>query len=61
MELDCLILTAENQTEKLVVFTATPGSEDAERLALLEVVGGQSFPTVDEVRVGSAQAGVDDY
>jgi transcriptional regulator with XRE-family HTH domain len=59
IELDCLILTAENQTEKLVVFTATPGTEDAERLALLEVVGGQSFPTVDEVRVESAQAGVD--
>jgi transcription regulator MmyB-like protein len=34
IELDCLILTAENQTEKLVVFTATPGTEDAERLAL---------------------------
>jgi transcriptional regulator with XRE-family HTH domain len=60
IELDCLILTAENQTEKLVVFTATPGTEDAERLALLEVVGGQSFPTFDEVRVESAQAGVDD-
>jgi hypothetical protein len=60
IELDCLILTAENQTEKLVLFTATPGSEDAERLALLEVVGGQSFPTFDEVRVAPAQAGTDD-
>jgi hypothetical protein len=60
IELDCLILTAENQTEKLVVFTATPGSEDAQRLALLEVVGGQSFRTFDEVRVQSAQAGTDD-
>jgi transcriptional regulator with XRE-family HTH domain len=39
MELNCLILTAENQTEKLVVFTATPGTEDAERLALLRVIG----------------------
>ena len=35
IELDCQILTAENQTERLVVFTATPGTEDAERLALL--------------------------
>jgi hypothetical protein len=60
IELNCLILTADNQTEKLVVFTATPGTEDAERLALLEVVGGQSFPTVDEARVESAQAGGDD-
>jgi hypothetical protein len=43
IELDCQILTAENQTERLVVFTATPGSEDAERLALLGVIGTQAF------------------
>ncbi len=30
-------------TERLVVFTATVGSEDAERLALLSVVGSQGF------------------
>jgi transcriptional regulator with XRE-family HTH domain len=60
ISLDCLILTAENQTEKLVIFTATPGTEDAERLALLEVVGGQSFPTVDDVRADSTQAVLDD-
>ena len=59
IELDCLILTAEHQTEKLVLFTATPGTDDAERLALLEVVGGQRFPTVDEVRLESARALVD--
>ncbi|MCW2985204.1 MAG: family transcriptional regulator [Conexibacter sp.] len=35
MTLDCQILTAENQTESLVVFTAIPGSEDARRLASL--------------------------
>jgi hypothetical protein len=29
--------------ERLVVFTATPGSEAAERLALLAVVGTQRF------------------
>lgn len=43
IELDCQILTAENQTELLVVFTATPGSEDAEKLALLGVIGTQQF------------------
>jgi transcriptional regulator with XRE-family HTH domain len=43
--LDCQVLTAENQTEQLVVFTATPGSEDAERLALLSVIGTQEFET----------------
>jgi transcriptional regulator with XRE-family HTH domain len=42
IDLDCQILTAENQTERLVVFTATPGTEDAERLALLGVIGAWS-------------------
>lgn len=43
LELDCQVLTAESRTERLVVFTASPGSEDAARLELLSVVGGQSF------------------
>jgi transcriptional regulator with XRE-family HTH domain len=43
LALDCQILTSENETERLVVFTAAPGSEDAERLALLSVVGSQTF------------------
>lgn len=43
LTLDCQILTAENLTEKLVVFSAIPGSEDAERLKLLAVVGAQTF------------------
>ena len=45
IELDCQILTAENQMERLVVFTVTPGTEDAERLALLAVIGTQTFET----------------
>jgi transcriptional regulator with XRE-family HTH domain len=49
IELDCLILTADNQTERLVIFTATPGSEDAERLALLRVIGTERFTTLAEV------------
>ena len=43
IELDCQILTSENQTERLVVFTASPGTEDAERLALLGVVGSVAW------------------
>jgi transcriptional regulator with XRE-family HTH domain len=43
LALDCQVLTAENLTERLVVFTAAPGSEDADRLALLRVVGTQEF------------------
>lgn len=35
--LDCQILTADNLTERLVVFAAIPGSEDAQRLQLLSV------------------------
>jgi transcriptional regulator with XRE-family HTH domain len=45
LTLDCQVLTSENLTEKLVVFTASPGSEDADRLALLSVIGSQAFPT----------------
>lgn len=45
LTLDCQVLTAENLTERLVVFTASPGSEDADRLALLSVVGSQAFPS----------------
>jgi hypothetical protein len=43
LTLDCQILTAENLTERLIVFTARPDSEDAEGLALLSVVGSQGF------------------
>jgi transcriptional regulator with XRE-family HTH domain len=43
LTLDCQVLTAANLTERLVVFTAAPGSEDADRLRLLGVVGTQEF------------------
>ena len=43
LTLDCQVLTAENLTERLVVYTAAPGSEDADRLRLLGVVGTQQF------------------
>jgi hypothetical protein len=33
----------------LVIFTATPGTEDAERLALLRVIGTERFTTLAEV------------
>jgi transcriptional regulator with XRE-family HTH domain len=41
--LDCQMLSSENVTERLIVFTAVAGSEDAKRLELLSVVGGQAF------------------
>ncbi|MGZ4243559.1 MAG: helix-turn-helix transcriptional regulator [Solirubrobacteraceae bacterium] len=50
LTLDCQILTAEhNLTERLVVFTAPPGSEDAQRLELLSVIGSQSFSGAAEL------------
>jgi hypothetical protein len=50
--LDCQILTLESLAQKLVVFTASPGSEDADRLELLSVIGLQGFPG------GGTQGGV---
>jgi len=43
LTLDCQILTAENLTEKLIVFAPLPGSDDGEKLKLLSVVGTQTF------------------
>lgn len=44
LTLDCQILTSENLTERLVVFTANPGSDDAERLALLSAINSPIQP-----------------
>jgi transcriptional regulator with XRE-family HTH domain len=43
LELDCQTLTAESESQILLVYTATPGTESAERLRLLGIVGGQQF------------------
>jgi transcriptional regulator with XRE-family HTH domain len=48
LTLDCQILTADNELERLVVYTASPGSEDAERLRLLGVVGTQTMGAGDD-------------
>jgi transcriptional regulator with XRE-family HTH domain len=40
---DCQKLYTENRAQALLVFTATPGSEDAEKLRLLSVVGQETF------------------
>ncbi|MGW3994936.1 helix-turn-helix transcriptional regulator [Amycolatopsis sp. NPDC004772] len=39
--LDCQLLFTDDLAQVLLVFTATPGSEDAEKLQLLSVVGPQ--------------------
>lgn len=43
IELDCQVLLDPEQAQALLVFTATPGSENAEKLRLLHVIGAQSF------------------
>ena len=43
LELECQTLVAESESQILLVYTATPGSESAERLRLLAVIGGQEF------------------
>jgi transcriptional regulator with XRE-family HTH domain len=50
LELECQTLFADSESQILLIYTATPGTESAERLRLLEVVGGQKFadaPTRD--------------
>lgn len=44
LSLHCQTLTDPGQGQSLLVFTANPGTEDAEKLALLAVLGTDSFP-----------------
>jgi hypothetical protein len=43
LELDCQTLIAESESQILLVYTTKPGTESAERLRLLGVVGGEKF------------------
>jgi hypothetical protein len=43
LELDCQALIAESESQILLVYTAKPGTESADRLRLLGVVGSQRF------------------
>lgn len=43
IEVDCQALFTENLSQTLLVLTASPGSEAAQKLALLQVVGHQTF------------------
>ncbi|MFC4059604.1 helix-turn-helix transcriptional regulator [Planomonospora corallina] len=43
VELDCEVLLAPEEDQRLVVFTPRPGTGGAERLELLRVVGGERF------------------
>ena len=41
----CEMLLDPDQSQSLLVYTATPGSEDHEKLQLLSVIGGQRLST----------------
>ena len=41
LELDCQLLLNENQSQVLLIFTATPGTESDQKLRLLGVIGSQ--------------------
>jgi len=43
IDLQCQTLLSESEAQILLVYTASPGSESAEKLRLLGVVGGQEF------------------
>jgi transcriptional regulator with XRE-family HTH domain len=43
IELDCQVLFTETQSQALLVFTATPGTADHEKLQLLSVIGSQEL------------------
>lgn len=47
---DCQVLVAENEAQRLLVYTATPGSEDQDKLRLLAVVGRERFDVADAPR-----------
>jgi hypothetical protein len=44
LTLDCDVLTVHGNDLRIVVFTATPGTPDADKLAVLNVIGAQDFP-----------------
>ncbi|MFJ5220757.1 transcriptional regulator, partial [Streptomyces sp. NPDC088354] len=43
VRLDCDVLTVAGSDLRIMIYTAEPGTEDAERLALLTVLGTQSL------------------
>ena len=52
LTLDCDVLSVAGSDLRIMVYTAEPGTEDADRLALLGVIGTQSLGVEEEPRLG---------
>jgi transcriptional regulator with XRE-family HTH domain len=50
LDLDCEVLLAPSGEQKLILFTGRPGTDTADKLKLLRVLGHQSFADQPEVR-----------
>ena len=50
LDLDCEVLLAPSGEQKLILFTGRPGTDTADRLKLLRVLGHQRFADQPEVR-----------
>ncbi|MEV6005997.1 helix-turn-helix transcriptional regulator [Streptomyces sp. NPDC051976] len=58
IELDCFNLLSEDGRQRLLWFTAPPGSPGAEQLRLLSVIGTQEWGLARGTNYGQAQPGV---
>ena len=47
MTLDCDVLSVAGSDLRIMIYTAEPGTQDAERLALLAVLGTQTLVGAD--------------
>ncbi len=59
IRIDCDVLTVPGSDLRVVVYTAVPGSEDADKLELLRVVGAHTFPetgTPNPIRAAERRA-----
>jgi len=52
LDLQCDVVLSPPSGQRLVLFRPEPGTGTADRLAVLRVVGTQSFPESDRVRAG---------
>jgi transcriptional regulator with XRE-family HTH domain len=57
IHVDCQVLFTENRSQSLLVFTATPGSADYDKLQLLSAIGTQPLGPPDAEVLGGLKSG----